>query len=51
MNDLFYTPISKTKVRNNIYAYKYSNGIININGMKFMYYTIKDAIKIWRKQN
>ena len=51
MIDLFNTPISKTKVRNGIYVYKYNNGCININGKKFFFYSIKDAIKIWRSQN
>ena len=48
---LFSTPISKTKVRNGIYAYKYPNGCINISGQKFFDYSIKDAIKIWRSKN
>ena len=49
--DLFNIPISKTKVRNGIFAYKYPNGVINIEGQKFMLYSIKDAIKIWRQKN
>ena len=49
--DLFSTPISKTKVRNGIYAYKYPNGVININGRKYVLYSIKDAIKHWRSKN
>jgi hypothetical protein len=49
--DLFETPISKTKVRNGVYAYKYRNGCININGMKYFDYSIKDAIKLWREKN
>jgi len=51
MIDLFSTPISKTKVRNGVFAYKYSNGCININGQKFFNYSIKDAVKIWRGKN
>lgn len=51
MKDLFSAPISATKVRNGIYAYKYSNGTININGKKFIGYSIKEAIKIWRSNN
>jgi len=51
MNDLFSKPLSKTKVRNGIYAYKYSNGCININGKKYFGYSIKDAIFKWRKNN
>ena len=51
MNDLFETPIRKRKVRNGIYAYQYRNGTININGTKFLMYTMADAIKAWRKAN
>jgi hypothetical protein len=51
MQDLFSTPISKTKVRNGIYAYKYPNGCINISGQQYWFYSIKDAIKIWRSKN
>lgn len=51
LHDLFATPISATKVRNGVYAYKYHNGCININGAKFFDYSIKDAIKIWRSRN
>jgi hypothetical protein len=49
--DLFDTPIRKTKVRNGIHAYKYRNGTININGKKFLLYSMTEAIRIWRKQN
>jgi hypothetical protein len=51
LRDLFSTPISKTKIRNGVFAYKYPNGTININGEKFIFYSIKDAIKIWRSRN
>lgn len=51
MSDLFATPISATKVRTNVFAYKYPNGTINIEGTKYFGYTIKDAIRIWRKDN
>jgi hypothetical protein len=51
MQDLFSTPISKTKVRNGVYAYKYASGWIHINGQRYLYYTIKEAIKIWRQNN
>jgi len=49
--DLFNRPVSQTKVRKNVVAYKYSNGCINIQGEKFFFYSIKDAIKIWRTKN
>jgi hypothetical protein len=51
MNDLFKTPISRTKVRNGIYAYKYSDGFININGKKYIGYSVTEAIKLYRKNN
>jgi YHS domain-containing protein len=51
MTDLFSTPISKTKVRNGVYAYKYPNGCINIDGQKYFFYSIKNAIKLWRQNN
>jgi hypothetical protein len=51
MQDLFSTPLSKTKVRNGIYAYRYPNGCINIQGEKFFDYSVTDAIKIWRRKN
>lgn len=51
MQDLFNTPIRKRKVRNGIYAYQYSNGTININGSKYLFYSLTDAIRAWRKAN
>lgn len=51
MQDLFSTPVSKGKVRNGVYWYKYQNGTIVINGNKFIDYSIKDAISRWRKKN
>jgi len=50
MIDLFSNPVSKTKVRDGIFAYKYQNGTININGSKYLNYSIKNAIKLWRQQ-
>jgi len=44
------TITSKTKVRNGIYAYRYANGWILINGHRFLYYSVKEAIKIWRSK-
>lgn len=49
--DLFATPIKSKKVRNGVIAYAYHNGVININGSKYMEYSMTDAIKLWRKQN
>lgn len=51
MQDLFDTPISEKKVRKGIVAYKYRNGTININGEKFVFYSMSEAIKMWRAKN
>ena len=48
MIDLFSTPTSRTKVREGVYAYRYANGTINIEGKKYIGYSIKEAIKLWR---
>jgi hypothetical protein len=47
----FVNPISRTKVRKGIYAYKYPNGCINIAGEQYHFYTIKEAIKLWRSKH
>ena len=46
--DLFSTPLRSTKVRNGIYAHKYRNGTININGQKYCGYSMTEAIKKFR---
>ncbi len=51
MKDLFDTPIAEVKVREGIYARKYRNGTINIDGTKYVLYSMTDAIKKWRKDN
>ena len=51
MIDLFDSPICSQKVRNNVTAFKYRTGVINIEGKKFVGYSMKDAIKIWRSDN
>lgn len=49
--DLFDTPLASKKVRKGVIAYKYRNGTININGEKYVGYSMTDAIKIWRSKN
>jgi hypothetical protein len=51
ITNLFETPISCIKVRNGVYAYTYQNGCVNINGQKFIGYSKKEAIKMWRNKN
>lgn len=48
---LFDTPISQTKVSKYVMAYKYKNGVIEIDGQKFIGYSMTEAIKIFRKRN
>jgi len=48
---LFDNPTSKTKVRKGIYAYRYPNGMVLIEGKRYYFYSIKDAIKLWRSNN
>ena len=48
---IFLTPICAKKVRNNVTAYKYRNGIIYIAGETYQFYSMKDAIKIWRSKH
>lgn len=42
---------SVTKVRNGIYAYRHTNGWIEIGDQRYLYYSVKEAIKIWRSKN
>lgn len=49
--DLFDTPICSKEVRKGVTAYKYRNGIININGQKYSGYSMTDAINLWRRNN
>lgn len=51
MQNLFETPIKSVKVRNGIFAHKYRNGVINIQGEKYFFYTMTEAIKDWRSKN
>jgi len=48
--DLFDTPIKSTKVRKEVFAHQYRNGVININGEKYQMYSMTEAIKHFRKK-
>lgn len=50
MVDLFESPVKVKKVRNNIFAYQYRNGNINIDGQIYVFYSMTDAIKIHRQK-
>jgi hypothetical protein len=49
--DLFDISIASKQVRKGVIAYKYRNGVININGEKYVGYSMTDAIKKWRSKN
>ena len=49
--NLFENPIKTTKVKAGVYAYKYPNGCIKIDGQKYIGYSITEAIKLFRKKN
>jgi hypothetical protein len=48
---LFQDPISKTKVRKDVFAYKYSGGTILIGKSEYVFYSMTEAIRKWRSQN
>jgi hypothetical protein len=46
------TPIvAEKKVRKNVIAYKFRSGIVEINGMRYFFYSMTQAIAKWRKDN
>jgi hypothetical protein len=49
MIDLFETPVKSKKIRKGVTAHQYRNGVININGQKYLMYSMTDAIKKFRK--
>lgn len=48
---MFDIVISKTRVRNGIFAYKMQTGVICIGGERYFFYSIKEAIKTWRSKH
>lgn len=50
MCDLFDTPITQKKVRKGVDANQYRNGTININGQKYIGYSMTEAIRMYRKK-
>lgn len=49
MIGVFENPIAEKKVRNGIYAHRYRNGCINIEGQQYHFYSMTDAIKKFRQ--
>tara|TARA_R110000824_G_scaffold251945_1_gene440563 strand:- start:203 stop:370 length:168 start_codon:yes stop_codon:yes gene_type:complete len=49
--DLFRAPIRSVKVNDDVYAHLYSNGVININGKKYMFYSMSEAIQKYKESH
>lgn len=47
---MFDIPIKTYRIKQNVYANIYNNGCININGIQFFGYSLKVAIKLWKKK-
>ena len=48
--DLFETPIRSKKVRDGMWAHQYRSGVINIMGQKYVFYSMTDAIRLYRRR-
>jgi hypothetical protein len=48
---IFEEPIRVKKVKNNVYAYQYRNGVVNIEGVKYVMHSMTSAINTYRKTN
>jgi len=49
---MFYSRIVKqVKVREGIFAYKYSSGVIEIDGTRYFLHSMTSAIKEYRRNN
>lgn len=47
----FSIPIKSKKVRNGVFAYQYSNGTIEIDGYEYIFYSMTEAIRKFRKDH
>lgn len=46
------TPIvAEKKVRNGVTAYKFQSGVVEIKGMRYIFYSMTEAIAKWRRDN
>ena len=50
MIDIFNRPIRKRKVRKDVTAYQYDNGVIVIDEYRYFGYSMTDAIKLFRNR-
>jgi hypothetical protein len=43
--------VKEKKIRNGVTAYKFRSGVVEIQGIRFFFYSMTDAIRKWRKDN
>ena len=49
--NLFDEPVRSVQVRNGVYAHQYRNGVINIDGTKYIMHSMSSAIREFRNSN
>ena len=47
--DLFELPIKSKEIRKGVYAKQYRNGVVSINGIRYVMYSMTDAISKFRR--
>lgn len=47
---MFSNPIKSKRVNKDITAYQYPNGTVNIDGKKYLFYTLNEAIKKYKQE-
>jgi hypothetical protein len=43
--------VKQKKVRKNVMAYKFASGVVEIEGVRFFFYSMTEAIAKWRRDN
>ena len=43
--------VAQKKVRNGVTAYKFRSGVVEIQGMRYIFYSMTEAIAKWRRDN
>ena len=43
--------VAEKKIRNGVTAYKFRSGVVEIKGMRYMFYSMTQAIAKWRRDN
>ena len=43
--------VKEKKIRNGVTAYKFRSGVVEIEGIRFFFYSMTEAIAKWRRDN